>query len=62
MVQDRFDQVFVERQAHGMTIVMAGPHPAADHSRSRGINRSRPRWFLARDPDGNLTAFGSACK
>jgi catechol 2,3-dioxygenase-like lactoylglutathione lyase family enzyme len=74
----------------GMTIVMAEPHPATDHSKSHGINGTRPtlhlmvddvdarhaelaakdaalfapeathwgtRWFVARDPDGNLIAF-----
>lgn len=76
--------------AGGMTIVLAEPHPAADHSKSHGINGTRPtlhlrvddidarhaelaakgvalfapeathwgtRWFVARDPDGNLIAF-----
>lgn len=74
----------------GMTIVLAEPHPAADRSKSHGINGTRPtlhlsvddvdaryaevaargaalfapeathwgtRWFVARDPDGNLIAF-----
>jgi catechol 2,3-dioxygenase-like lactoylglutathione lyase family enzyme len=76
--------------AGGATIVLAEPHPAADHSKSHGINGTRPtlhvmvddvdarhaelsvqgaalfapetthwgtRWFVARDPDGNLIAF-----
>jgi catechol 2,3-dioxygenase-like lactoylglutathione lyase family enzyme len=74
----------------GAAIVLAEPHPAADHSKSHGINGTRPtlhlmvddiearhaelaakgaalfapeathwgtRWFVARDPDGNLIAF-----
>lgn len=76
--------------AGGMAIVLAEPHPATDHSKSHGINGTRPtlhlmvedidarhaelatkgaalfapeathwgtRWFVARDPDGNLIAF-----
>jgi catechol 2,3-dioxygenase-like lactoylglutathione lyase family enzyme len=76
--------------AGGAAIVLAEPHPAADHSKSHGINGTRPtlhlmvddvdvrhaelaakgaalfapeathwgtRWFVARDPDGNLIAF-----
>jgi catechol 2,3-dioxygenase-like lactoylglutathione lyase family enzyme len=72
----------------GMTIVLAERHAADDHSKSHGINGTRPtlhlavddldaryaqlaavalfapeathwgtRWFVARDPDGNLIAF-----
>jgi catechol 2,3-dioxygenase-like lactoylglutathione lyase family enzyme len=72
----------------GMTIVLAERHEAGDHSKSHGINGTRPtlhlvvedldarhaalvdvalfepetthwgtRWFVARDPDGNLIAF-----
>ncbi len=78
----------------GAAIVLAEPHPATDHSKSHGINGTRPtlhlmvddvdvrhaelaaklndkgaalfapeathwgtRWFVARDPDGNLIAF-----
>lgn len=74
----------------GMAIVLAEAHPAADRSKSHGINGTRPtlhlrvddidarhaalaargaalfapeathwgtRWFVARDPDGNLIAF-----
>ena len=74
----------------GMAIVLAEPHPAADRSKSHGIDGTRPtlhlrvddidarhaalaakgaalfapeathwgtRWFVARDPDGNLIAF-----
>jgi catechol 2,3-dioxygenase-like lactoylglutathione lyase family enzyme len=74
----------------GAAIVLAEPHPAADRSKSHGINGTRPtlhlmvddidarhaeleargaalfapeathwgtRWFVARDPDGNLIAF-----
>jgi catechol 2,3-dioxygenase-like lactoylglutathione lyase family enzyme len=74
----------------GAAVVLAEPHPAADHSKSHGINGTRPtlhlmvddvdarhaelaakgaalfapeathwgtRWFVARDPDGNLIAF-----
>lgn len=74
----------------GMQIVLAEPHPAADKSKTHGINGTRPtlhlrvddidarhreldaagvalfaperthwgtRWFVARDPDGNLIAF-----
>jgi catechol 2,3-dioxygenase-like lactoylglutathione lyase family enzyme len=72
----------------GMTIVLAERHSAGDHSKSQGINGTRPtlhlavddldarhaaladvalcepetthwgtRWFVARDPDGNLIAF-----
>jgi uncharacterized glyoxalase superfamily protein PhnB len=72
----------------GMTIVLAERHPAADHSKSHGINGTRPtlhlavddldaryaqlaamalfapeathwgtRWFVVRDPDGNLIAL-----
>ena len=73
-----------------MRVVLAEPHPATDHSKSHGINGTRPtvhlevddidarydeldrqglalfpleathwgtRWFVARDPDGNLLAF-----
>lgn len=73
-----------------MQVVLAEPHPATDHSKSHGINGSRPtvhlqvddidarydeldrqglalfppeathwgtRWFVARDPDGNILAF-----
>ena len=71
-----------------MSVVLAEPHPAADKSRTHGINGTRPtthlrvddidaryaalskvalfpperthwgtRWFVARDPDGNLIAF-----
>jgi catechol 2,3-dioxygenase-like lactoylglutathione lyase family enzyme len=73
-----------------MQVVLAEPHPAADKSKSHGINGTRPtvhlrvtdidaryaelnrqglalfapeathwgtRWFVARDPDGNLLAF-----
>ena len=71
-----------------MGIVIAEPHPAADKSKSHGINGTRPtlhlsvpdidrryaelaavalfppeathwgtRWFVVRDPDGNLIAF-----
>ena len=71
-----------------MIIVLAEPHPAADKSKTHGINGTRPtthlrvddidaryaalrnvalfaperthwgtRWFVARDPDGNLIAF-----
>ena len=73
-----------------MQVVLAEPHPAADKSKSHGINGTRPtvhlrvtdidarytelnrqglalfppeathwgtRWFIARDPDGNLLAF-----
>jgi len=73
-----------------MRIVIAEAHPATDHSKSHGINGTRPtlhlrvddldaryaqiapsgaalfapeathwgtRWFVARDPDGNLIAF-----
>jgi catechol 2,3-dioxygenase-like lactoylglutathione lyase family enzyme len=74
--------------ASGMTIVLAERHAASDHSKSHGINGTRPtlhlavddldaryaqlaavalfapetthwgtRWFVARDPDGNLIAF-----
>jgi catechol 2,3-dioxygenase-like lactoylglutathione lyase family enzyme len=76
--------------AGGAAIVLAEPHPAADRSKSHGINGTRPtlhlmvddiearhaqlaakgaalfapqathwgtRWFVARDPDGNLIAF-----
>lgn len=74
--------------AGGATIVLAEAHPAADHSKTHGINGTRPtlhlavddvdaryaelrsvalfapeathwgtRWFVARDPDGNLIAF-----
>lgn len=76
-----------------MSIVLAEPHPAADRSKSHGINGTRPtlhlrvddidarhrelseqgaalfapetthwgtRWFVARDPDGNLIAFEQA--
>jgi catechol 2,3-dioxygenase-like lactoylglutathione lyase family enzyme len=39
-----------------MSIVLAEPHPAEDKSKSHGINGTR-RWFVARDPDGNLIAF-----
>jgi catechol 2,3-dioxygenase-like lactoylglutathione lyase family enzyme len=79
--------------AGGMSIVLAEPHPAADRSKSHGINGTRPtlhlrvddiearylqlaacgaalfapeathwgtRWFVARDPDGNLIAFEQA--
>ena len=72
----------------GATIVLAERHPATDHSKSHGINGTRPtlhlavddvdarhaqlaavalfapeathwgtRWFVVRDPDGNLIAF-----
>ena len=74
----------------GASIVLAEPHPVTDHSKSHGINGTRPtlhlrvddiearhcelaahgaalfapeathwgtRWFVARDPDGNLVAF-----
>jgi catechol 2,3-dioxygenase-like lactoylglutathione lyase family enzyme len=74
----------------GMCIVLAEAHAAEDHSKSHGINGTRPtlhlavddldarhaalaaqgaalfapeathwgtRWFVARDPDGNLIAF-----
>jgi catechol 2,3-dioxygenase-like lactoylglutathione lyase family enzyme len=77
----------------GTCIVLAEPHPAADRSKSHGINGTRPtvhlrvddvdarhaelaargaalfgpeathwgtRWFMARDPDGNLIAFEQA--
>lgn len=73
-----------------VTIVLAERHPADDHSKSHGINGTRPtlhltvadldkryeelssngvtlfppepthwgtRWFLVRDPDGNLIAY-----
>lgn len=73
-----------------MTVVLAEPHRANDHSKSHGVNGARPtlhlrvddvdarhdelaakgaalfapesthwgtRWFVARDPDGNLIAF-----
>lgn len=73
-----------------MRIVIAEPHPAQDHSKSHGINGTRPtihlrvpdvdqryselagsgaalfppepthwgtKWFVAKDPDGNLIAF-----
>ena len=73
-----------------MRIVLAEAHPATDHSKSHGINGTRPtvllavddldaryariapsgtalfapeathwgtRWFVVRDPDGNLIAF-----
>jgi GNAT superfamily N-acetyltransferase len=76
--------------SEAMSIVLAEPHPAADKSKSHGINGTRPtlhlrvddvdrryeelsrakvalfapepthwgtRWFVARDPDGNLIAF-----
>ena len=76
--------------AGGMGLVLAEPHAADDHSKSHGINGTRPtlhlavddvdaryaelaargaalfapeathcgtRWFVARDPDGNLIAF-----
>lgn len=76
-----------------MRIVLAEPHPAADKSKTYGINGTRPtlhlrvddidarhaelarsgaalfapepthwgtRWFVARDPDGNLIAFEQA--
>lgn len=74
----------------GMRIVIAEDHPARDHSKSHGINGTRPtvhlavedldaryaqiapsgtalfapeathwgtRWFVVRDPDGNLIAY-----
>ncbi len=74
----------------GMRIVIAEDHPARDHSKSQGINGTRPtlhlavddldaryaqiapsgtalfapeathwgtRWFVVRDPDGNLIAY-----
>lgn len=76
----------------GVSIVLAEPHPAADRSKSHGIEGHRPtvhltvddldaryaelaakglplfapetthwgtRWFVVRDPDGNLIAYES---
>ncbi len=76
----------------GVSIVLAEPHPAADKSKSHGIEGHRPtihltvddldaryaelaskglplfapepthwgtRWFVVRDPDGNLIAYES---
>lgn len=76
-----------------MKLVLAERHPAADHSKSHGIEGHRPtlhlmvddldarwrelsarglplfepeathwgtRWFVVRDPDGNLIAFEQA--
>jgi uncharacterized glyoxalase superfamily protein PhnB len=77
----------------GVSIVIAERHPAQDHSKSHGINGTRPtlhlrvedldtryeelakrglplfapeqthwgtRWFVLRDPDGNLIAYEQA--
>jgi uncharacterized glyoxalase superfamily protein PhnB len=77
----------------GVRIVLAERHPAADHSKSHGINGTRPtihlvvadlddryrdlalkglalfppevthwgsKWFVVRDPDGNLIAYEQA--
>jgi uncharacterized glyoxalase superfamily protein PhnB len=74
----------------GTKLVLAERHPASDHSKSHGINGTRPtlhlavsdldarynelqakglvlfapeathwgtRWFVVKDPDGNLIAF-----
>lgn len=76
--------------AQGIRVVLAERHPAGDHSKSHGINETRPtvhltvedldqryaelqqqglplfppetthwgtRWFVVRDPDGNLIAY-----
>ena len=79
----------------GITIVIAERHPSEDHSKTHGINGTRPtvhvtvehldarynelapkglalfppekthwgtRWFVVRDPDGNLVAYEEARK
>lgn len=44
----------------GVSIVLAEPHLAGDHSKSHGVEGHRPTIHLTvDDPDGNLIAYES---
>ena len=43
--------------SEAMSIVLAEPHRAEDKSKTHGINGTGTRWFVVKDPDGNLIAF-----